>query len=85
MVSVCFTDPPHNVPIGGHVSGLGKTRHREFAMATGEMSEQGFAGFLGESLGLMADEPADVGSDDQDTPTATVTDPRVCAKRAARR
>jgi hypothetical protein len=26
------TDPPYNVPIDGHVSGLGKTHHREFAM-----------------------------------------------------
>ena len=34
-----FTDPPYNVPIDGHVSGLGRVRHREFAMASGEMSE----------------------------------------------
>ena len=33
-----FTDPPYNVPIQGHVSGLGKVRHAEFAMASGEMS-----------------------------------------------
>jgi hypothetical protein len=33
--SVCFTDAPYNVPIGGHVSGLGKTRHREFAVHGG--------------------------------------------------
>ena len=32
-----FTDPPYNVPIDGHVSGLGQTRHREFAMAAGEI------------------------------------------------
>lgn len=41
-----FTDPPYNVRIDGHVSGLGKVRHREFAMASGEMSEVEFAGFL---------------------------------------
>ena len=41
-----FTDPPYNVPIDGHVSGLGKVQHREFAMATGEMSEAEFTGFL---------------------------------------
>ena len=41
-----FTDPPYNVPIEGHVSGLGKVRHREFAMATGEMTEAEFTGFL---------------------------------------
>ena len=42
-----FTDPPYNVPIGGHVSGLGKVKHAEFAMASGEMSEDQFTGFLG--------------------------------------
>ena len=26
-----FTDPPYNVPIDGHVSGLGAVQHREFA------------------------------------------------------
>jgi hypothetical protein len=34
-----FTDPPYNVPIVGHVCGLGRTQHREFAMAAGEMSQ----------------------------------------------
>ena len=33
-------DSPYNVKIAGHVSGLGKVRHREFAMATGEMSSE---------------------------------------------
>ena len=32
-----FTDPPYNVPIRGHVSGLGAVKHDEFAMASGEM------------------------------------------------
>jgi DNA modification methylase len=41
-----FTDPPYNVPIGGHVSGLGDVKHREFAMASGEMSEAEFTAFL---------------------------------------
>lgn len=41
-----FTDPPYNVPIAGHVSGLGKQNHREFAMASGEMSQGEFTGFL---------------------------------------
>ena len=41
-----FTDPPYNVPIDGHVSGLGKNKHRDFAMASGEMSEAQFTGFL---------------------------------------
>lgn len=41
-----FTDPPYNVPIQGHVSGLGQVQHREFAMASGEMSEAEFTTFL---------------------------------------
>lgn len=41
-----FTDPPFNVKIQGHVSGLGKQKHREFAMASGEMSKIEFTGFL---------------------------------------
>jgi ParB-like nuclease family protein len=32
-----FTDAPYNVPISGHVGGLGTVQHREFAMASGEM------------------------------------------------
>ena len=41
-----FTDPPYNVPIAGHVGGLGSIQHREFAMASGEMSEAEFTAFL---------------------------------------
>ena len=42
-----FTDPPYNVKIDGHVTGLGSVKHREFAMASGEMTEVEFAHFLG--------------------------------------
>lgn len=49
-----FTDPPYNVPIDGHVCGAGRIRHREFAMAAGEMSEQAFTGFLRTVLGHQA-------------------------------
>jgi DNA modification methylase len=41
-----FTDPPYNVPISGHVGGLGNVQHREFAMASGEMSQSEFTAFL---------------------------------------
>lgn len=41
-----ITDPPYNVPITGHVSGLGKVRHREFAAASGEMTADQFTAFL---------------------------------------
>jgi DNA modification methylase len=41
-----FTDPPYNVPIDGHVCGLGRIRHGNFAMGCGEMSEAEFGDFL---------------------------------------
>lgn len=49
-----ITDPPYNVPINGHVSGLGKIRHREFAMASGEMTRVEFTAFLERSCELLA-------------------------------
>ena len=49
-----FTDPPYNVPIDGNVGGLGAIRHREFAMASGEMDEAEFTEFLTRALGLLA-------------------------------
>ena len=54
MVDMVFTDPPYNVPIDGHVSGLGKTAHREFAFASGEMSKEAFTAFLTTTLGHAA-------------------------------
>ena len=42
-----FTDPPYNVPVQGHVGGSGAIRHREFAMASGEMTRAQFTAFLG--------------------------------------
>ena len=44
--ALVLTDPPYNVPVLGHVSGLGTVRHAEFAMASGEMSKAEFTGFL---------------------------------------
>jgi DNA modification methylase len=41
-----FTDPPYNVPIDGHASGLGAVRHREFPMASGELDQEAFTSFL---------------------------------------
>jgi DNA modification methylase len=51
---VVFVDPPYNVIIDGHVSGHGSIRHREFTMASGEMSEAEFVAFLTRALGLLA-------------------------------
>jgi DNA modification methylase len=42
-VDAAFLDPPYNVRIGGHAVAAG--RHREFAMASGEMSEAEFRSF----------------------------------------
>ena len=41
-----ITDPPYNVRIDGHAMGRGKVRHREFAMASGEMTAAAFTAFL---------------------------------------
>ena len=46
-----FTDPPWNIPIAGHVSGLGATKHGDFAMGCGEMSAAEFEAFLRTALG----------------------------------
>ena len=54
-----FTDPPYNVPIDGHVSGLGKVKHREFAMASGEMTEDQFTAFLATAFRYLAGHSVD--------------------------
>lgn len=41
---VVFTDPPYNVPVGGHVTS--NKRHGEFVMAAGELSDAEFTQFL---------------------------------------
>ena len=48
--AMVFTDAPYNVPVSGHVCGLGKVQHAEFAMASGEMSKAEFTTFLGEAI-----------------------------------
>ncbi|MFM5918646.1 MAG: site-specific DNA-methyltransferase [Novosphingobium sp.] len=54
-VDLVFTDPPYNVKIDGNVCGLGEVKHREFAFASGEMTERQFTGFLADTLGNAAD------------------------------
>ena len=51
-VDAAFLDPPYNVKIQGHANL--KSRHREFAMASGEMSEAQFTSYLTEALGACA-------------------------------
>jgi DNA modification methylase len=52
--AMVFTDPPYNVPIEGHASGLGTIHHRPFPMASGEMNEAEFAAFLGQACRNLA-------------------------------
>ena len=57
--SSVFTDPPYNVRIKGHAGGKGRTKHREFPMASGEMTSDAFSRFLVEAFGLMMSHVAD--------------------------
>lgn len=50
---IIFTDPPYNVKIQGHVSGLGRVQHEEFIMASGEMSKAQFTTFLADVFTLL--------------------------------
>lgn len=52
QVDAAFLDPPYNVRIKGNANPTG--RHREFAMASGEMSEANFRSFLADALGAAA-------------------------------
>lgn len=52
--SMVFADPPYNVPIAAIV-GRGRTKHREFAAASGEMSRAQFADFLKKWMKLAAE------------------------------
>jgi len=51
-IDCAFLDPPYNVKINGHANAKG--RHREFAMASGEMNEAEFRSFLTDTLGACA-------------------------------
>ena len=51
-IDAAFLDPPYNVKINGHANAAG--RHREFAMASGEMSTAEFRTFLEETLRAAA-------------------------------
>lgn len=53
-VRMAFTDPPYNVRIQGHVQGRGRIKHREFAFASGEMTERQFVAFLKSAFSNMA-------------------------------
>lgn len=40
LADLVLTDPPYNVKIDGNVCGSGAIKHREFAVASGEMTKQ---------------------------------------------
>ena len=54
-----FTDPPYNVPISGNVCGLGNVQHRDFVMASGEMTEAQFSEFLEKNFRLLVQNSKD--------------------------
>jgi DNA modification methylase len=56
-----FSDPPYNVPILGHASGLGRIKHQDFSMAAGEMTEEAYVDFLHATLSCMGDALVDGG------------------------
>ena len=59
VARMVFTDPPYNVPIEGHVGNSGKTKHREFIMASGEMTSAEFTSFLETALSNLANHSTD--------------------------
>jgi DNA modification methylase len=46
QAQMVFTDPPYNIPIEGYVAHAGEIKHRDFAMASGEMDRAQFTNFL---------------------------------------
>lgn len=59
VADMIITDVPYNVPIAGHVSGLGRKTHGEFEMASGEMSREQFREFLRVTLSAARDASRD--------------------------
>lgn len=55
LATAVLTDAPYNVKITNNVSGLGKNKHGEFKMGSGEMSAEEFRGFLTASHQHCAD------------------------------
>ena len=51
-IDAAFLDPPYNVAISGHANV--RSKHREFAMASGEMSDTQFEHYLAQTLGACA-------------------------------
>jgi DNA modification methylase len=59
QANLVFTDPPYNVKIAGFAGGHGAIQHRDFGMASGEMTAARFTDFLSQALALLATHSAD--------------------------
>ena len=53
VAALVFTDAPFNISVKNVVGGLGRIKHEEFAMASGEMTPEQFIGFLAGVMALM--------------------------------
>jgi DNA modification methylase len=53
VANMVLCDNPYNVPIDKHVCGNGKIKHKEFQMASGELSSEEFQTFLKTSFSLL--------------------------------
>jgi len=52
VADMILQDPPYNVKISGHVCNSGSIKHKEFAMASGEMKSDEFRKFLSSNFAL---------------------------------
>ena len=52
--AMAFSDPPYNVRIDGHATRNGSIHHREFAMASGEMTDAEFLAFVDNFCHMLA-------------------------------
>ena len=59
QAAMIFTDLSNNVPINGQVSGLGRIRHPDIMMASGELSLAEFTTFLSQVFTLLSRNTAD--------------------------
>ena len=59
LAQYVISDPPFNVAVNGHACRGETLPHREFAMATGEMTEEGFTEFLGTIFVHLVDHSVD--------------------------
>ena len=54
LADMVLQDPPYNVKISGHVCGAGNVHHKEFMMASGEMTSDEFTQVLRKNFELCA-------------------------------